>query len=357
VIHGMHFLEHHHDDEHGDEHGDEHAAHDEHGPKPHPALRNAPDPRDPQDMRNMGGLAAVMPKTRMTYLLACISIAGFPLAAGFYSKDEILWKAMSNGATVIPGWLIWAIGFTAAGCTAFYMFRSYYMTFYRRPATEDIKKHCHESPANMTLVLWVLAILAVITMGLNFWPAIFHWGAFEHWLEPVTASAPFRATSGFFASHTLEWILIFASIGMATAGWLVAKHFYLDEAKTTERMAALKARHDRAHELLYNKYWVDEIYQKTFVRGFKGLARVLAWFDAHIVDWVVNFAGAVGLGAAWLGGFIDRIFVDGAVNGVAKVIMAAGGRVRRIQTGRINNYAYGIAVGVIALAIIGKFAL
>jgi NADH-quinone oxidoreductase subunit L len=93
------------------------------------------------------------------------------------------------------------------------------------------------------------------------------------------------------------------------------------------------------------------------VRGFAGLANALAWFDANIVDWVVNFTGAVGRGAAWIGGFIDRIFVDGAVNGVATVVMTVGGRVRRIQTGKINNYAYGIAMGVIALAILSKIAL
>ncbi|RMH42867.1 MAG: NADH-quinone oxidoreductase subunit L [Deltaproteobacteria bacterium] len=346
VIHGMHFLEHH---GHGD--GD----HDD-GPTPHSALRNAPDPHDPQDMRNMGGLASVMPKTRLTYLIACISIAGFPIAAGFYSKDEILWKAMSNGATLVPGWLIWAIGFLAAGCTAFYMFRSYYMTFHRREPTEDIRKHCHESPLNMTGVLWVLAVLAVVTGALGLPHYLGFHPIFEAWLEPVMANGPFREAEGVFSSHALEYALVFASIAIATAGFLLARYFYFDERRTAARMAALKARYDRVHELLYNKYWVDELYQATFVRGFKATARWLAWFDAHIIDWAVNFVGAVGRAAAWLGGFIDRMFVDGAVNGVAHGLLALGRQARRIQTGRINNYALGIAVGVVLLAILGHFA-
>lgn len=308
-------------------------------------------------MRNMGGLAKIMPKTRLTYLIACISIAGFPIAAGFYSKDEILWKAMSNGSTLMPGWVIWALGFAAAGCTAFYMFRSYYMTFYRRPPTDAIKAHCHESPGSMTYVLWVLAVLAVITALLGLPHFLGFHPKFEAWLSPVMASGPFRETSGFFASHALEYALVAASIGIAFAGWLLAKHYYLDESKTLARQDELKAKYARGHELLYNKYWVDEIYDRIFVRGFKGLARGLAWFDAHIIDWVVNFTGAMGRFCAWLGGFIDRTFVDGAVNGVANGLLKLGSKARRIQTGRINNYAWGIAVGVIVLAIIGRIAM
>ena len=359
VIHGMHFLEHHGHDDHGDGDGDgdgdEH--HEEPVKKTHPDLRLAPDPNDPQDMRNMGGLKEVMPVTRITYMLACLAIAGFPIAAGFYSKDEILWKAMSNGATVIPGWLIWAIGYIAAGCTAFYMYRSYYMTFYRRPATEDIKKHCHESPKSMTSVLWVLAVLAVITafLGLPHW-AGFH-PIFEAWLAPVMEGGPFREASGFISSFGWEMVLVVASVGIAFAGWGLARYFYIDESKTIARMNELKARYAGAHRLLYNKYWVDEIYQKTFVRGFDGLARACSWFDAHIVDWAVNFCGTIGLGCAWLNGFIDRMFVDGAVNGVATAVMRIGQEGRKIQTGKINNYALGIAAGVLVLAVIGSFAL
>src|SRR5205085_3606850 len=115
VIHGMHFLEH-----------DGHGSNDAHGVAAHehaaPDLRLAPDPRDPQDMRNMGGLRKLMPSTHWTYLIACITISGFFPLAAFFSKDEILYQAFTNGSTLVPGPLIWLIGIVAAGGTAFYMF-------------------------------------------------------------------------------------------------------------------------------------------------------------------------------------------------------------------------------------------
>jgi NADH:ubiquinone oxidoreductase subunit 5 (subunit L)/multisubunit Na+/H+ antiporter MnhA subunit len=345
VIHGMHFVEH-----HGQGRADDRA-------KSHSALRATPDPRDPQDMRNMGGLAAVMPVTRWTYLVACWAIAGFPWAAGFYSKDEILWKAMTNGTTAVPGGLIWALGFVAAGCTSFYMFRSYYMTFWRRPASEDIKKHCHESPLSMVGVLCILAGLAVVTAGLGLPHVLGFQPWLEAWLAPVTASAPFRSAAELASASILEWALIAASIAIAVVGWSLARRYFADEAIAGERTEQLKNRYTGVHELLYNKYWVDELYRATFVRAFAALARGLAWFDGRVIDWLVNAVAAAGRSAAWLGGTIDRLFVDGAVNRVAEGIVAIGRQGRRIQTGRINNYVYGIAVGVLALAIISRIAL
>jgi NADH-quinone oxidoreductase subunit L len=343
VIHGMHFVQHHHGDDHGGGHGHGHEE------KKRDSRLEA-DPTDPQDMRNMGGLAALMPKTRLTYLIACISIAGFPIAAGFYSKDEILWKAMSNGATVVPGPLLWIIGFLAAGCTSFYMFRSYYMTFYGRQPTEDMKKHVHESPGSMTYVLWGLAILAVITGALGL-PMLWTGSEplFEKFLHPVTSLAPFRER---IHSHALEAGLMLASIGIATAGWYLAKTLYKDMAASAAKIEELKLRYAGPHKLLYNKYWVDEIYQATFVRGFMALSRGLAWFDKNCIDWLVNAAGAVTRGVSWINGWIDRTFVDGAVNGVANATIRMGRSLRRVQTGRVNNSVYGVVVGVIVLFVI-----
>jgi NADH:ubiquinone oxidoreductase subunit 5 (subunit L)/multisubunit Na+/H+ antiporter MnhA subunit len=341
VIHGMHFVAHHHDD-----HG--HGHHEP--PKPRDS-RLEPDPHDPQDMRNMGGLAELMPWTRWTYLIACVSIAGFPLAAGFYSKDEILWKAMSNGATLVPGWLLWGMGFLAACCTSFYMFRSYYMTFHFRAPTEDMKHHVHESPVSITGILAVLAFLAIFTGFLGL-PHLWTHSEplFEAWLAPVMSLSPFRQG---IHSHALELALMAASVfGAALGGWQVARFFYLNGAHTAQRMESLKTHYAGVHRLLYNKYWVDEIYQATFVRGFMGLSRGFAWIDRNCVDWLVNATSYVARGAAWLSGWIDNTFVDGAVNGVARVIMRLGKEGRRVQTGRINNYVFGVVVGVLALFLI-----
>jgi NADH-quinone oxidoreductase subunit L len=342
VIHGMHFLH----------HGHGHSGHDEdHAPRD---LRLSPDPHDPQDMRNMGGLHALMPTTQLTYLIACFSIAGFPWAAGFFSKDEILWKAMSNGTTLVPGALLWALGWVAAGCTAFYMFRSYYMTFYRREATAEMKQHVHESPRTITWVLVALAILAVITglLGVpHLWFGIEP--IFEKWLHPVMNLGPFDGPGReALHSHGMEWLGMAASVAIATAGWFVARSLYKDERATLARLEAWKLRYATWHRLLFNKYWVDEIYQATFVRGFMALSRGCAWFDRVVVDGMVNATAPFLKGVAGLSGWIDQIFVDGAVNGVAALVMKAGREGRRVQTGRVNNYVYGVVVGVIALFII-----
>ncbi len=337
VIHGMHFV---HD-----------LPHDPNAPHGNTeGGRLAPDPHDPQDMRNMGGLKSLMPATHLTYLIACISIAGFPIAAGFYSKDEILWKAISNGATLVPGPLLWALGFLAAGCTSFYMFRSYYLTFHHREPTAAMKAHVHESPASMTLVLWALAILAVVTGALGL-PMLWT-GAepfYEQWLHPITNLAPFRAA---LHSHALEAGLMAASVGIATFGWLLARHYYRDAAATEARLATLKVEYAGWHRLLYNKYFVDEIYDAYVVKPFMATARALAWVDRNVVDYAAVAASAAGRGTSALNGWIDRVFVDGAVNGVATAISAMGRQARRIQTGRVNNYVYGVLVGVVALFLI-----
>jgi NADH-quinone oxidoreductase subunit L len=340
VIHGMHWVQH---------HGHGHGAH--HAPTPE-EQRLGPDPTDPQDMRNMGGLAKLMPITRWTYLVACIAIAGFPFASGFFSKDEILFKAFTslNLAPWAPK-LVWGLGAAGAALTAFYMFRSYYMTFHFRAPTEDHQHHVHESPRSMS---WVLAALAVLAVVLSFigLPKLWthHDPLFEEFLHPVFSSAALR---GFAATgHGLEWGLMLLSIAIATGGWLVARSLYLDAAKSAARLASLKAAWAGVHRTLFRKYYVDEIYAATVVRGTLGLAAALAWFDRELVDGLVNFVGWLGRATAWINGKIDQYFVDGAVNLVAGSVIAGGRELRKMQTGRINSYAYGIAVGVIAIAIV-----
>jgi NADH-quinone oxidoreductase subunit L len=307
-------------------------------------------------MRNMGGLASLMPTTRWTYLIACWAIAGFPWAAGFFSKDEILWKAFSNGSTVIPGAVIWAIGLIAATCTSFYMFRSYYMTFYYRAPSEEHKAHVHESPVNITGVLVFLAAASIIVGPLLGFPmAISHQAPLlEHWLEPVT-NLTAKYLSGareFHDNHALEFAFMALSIGVATLGWFAARLLYRDAAATEARMAAWKAQFTTIHSLVFDKYRVDELYQRTFVRGFVVLCDAMSWFDAHIVDWLVNVMGVISRACAWISGAIDTYLVDGAVNGVAQGIIAGGQRVRRLQTGRINNYVLGVVVGIVILVLI-----
>jgi NADH-quinone oxidoreductase subunit L len=331
VIHAMHWVHHRH--VHGDGHG--HGHHD---------LRKAPDPADPQDMRNMGGLAALMPSTRWTYLIACLAIAGIPGLSGFFSKDAILYAAFTNHHTLVPGPLLWAIGWVGAGCTAFYMFRSYYMTFRFREPTDEHRHHVHESPRAMTWVLWFLAGGAVLAGVLGLPPH----PLFASWLDPV-AQLAHEILGEHEHSVPLEIILAVASVAIAVAGILLARFFYADGARQAARRDALRAGWDRFHRVLFDKYYVDEAYQATAVRGTLAATRALAWFDQRVVDWAVNAAGTACRGVARVGGLIDFYIVDGLVNLVADSTLGAGRKVRRIQTGRINNYTYVIVAGAVAL--------
>jgi NADH-quinone oxidoreductase subunit L len=134
------------------------------------------------------------------------------------------------------------------------------------------------------------------------------------------------------------------------SGLLLAGYFYKNAARAEARKAA--AASSTLHRVLFHKYYVDEIYQATIVRGTMALARALSWFDGHIVDFLVNGCAKLGVACAWIGGQIDKWVVDGAVNGVASAIIAGGQRVRQLQTGRINNYAAAVAVGAVALIVI-----
>jgi NADH-quinone oxidoreductase subunit L len=350
VIHGMHFLEHkkhHHGHDPQGAHGHGHEE-EPHGVAAHehatPDVRLAPDPYDPQDMRNMGGLRRLMPSTHLTYLLACITISGLVGFSAFFSKDEILFKAFTNANTLIPGPVIWFFGTLAALGTSFYMFRSYYMTFWFREPTQEMKEHVHESPRSMTWVLWILAAGSVVIGVVLGFP---HAQLLERWLEPVTASA----RVAFRDVGAIEYVLMaFGGLVVPLTGWGIARHFYKDAARAEARkqVAAVSG----WHRVLFNKYYVDEIYAATVVRGTMALSRALAWFDGHVVDFIVNFVGKLAVACAWVGGQIDKWIVDGAVNGVAEGIIASGRQLRRVQTGRINNYAAVVAIGAVALIVI-----
>ena len=170
------------------------------------------------------------------------------------------------------------------------------------------------------------AFLAVVT-GLLGLPQLWFGSEplFEQWLHPVTHLAPFDPGGERAAmhSHVIEALGMLASVTIALAGWYVARTLYRDEAATAERVAALKARYAGWHRVLYHKYYVDEIYQATFVRGFNALSAACAWFDRNVVD--------------------------GAVNGVGALVRSAGSRLRTLQTGYVRNYALGVALGAVLL--------
>jgi NADH-quinone oxidoreductase subunit L len=294
-----------------------------------------------QDMRKMGGLKGWMPVTFITFFISVLAIAGFPPFAGFFSKDEILWLAASN-----HHWGIWVFALCGAGMTAFYMFRQLFMTFYGDcRADHHTQEHLHESPSVMTMPLVVLAAGAVLA-GFIGLPAVLGGSQFAHWLEPVI-----HAHEEHHGSHALEWGLMALSVGVASLGAFVAYLMYRRESLSPEIFTNLAG--GFFYRLFDRKWYVDEIYQVLFVNGSLLLAKLLSAFDAYVIDGIVNGSASVTRFISWLNGLFDAYVIDGIVNAVANITFWAGNKLRRVQTGNINSYLYGILIAV-ALAIIVK---
>jgi NADH-quinone oxidoreductase subunit L len=323
-----------------------------------------------QDMRNMGGLKDKLPWTHRTMLVGCLAISGVPLLAGFFSKDEILWSAFKVGGY---GQWVWGMGFAVAAMTAFYMFRLYHMTFsgtFR--GTPEQAHHVHESPPSMVVPLQVLAVGSIVAGFLGV-PAILgeragfpNW--FEHFLEPVFEDAHHALSEVFTATapgHGMEWALMGASVAIAFLGIGVAWSFYKQHPEIPERLATSMA---GPHRLLLNKYYVDELYGRLFVRGLAvGGGTTLHAMDRFVVDGGDGEvrAGLGVNGVAWVtrqvvagsSNFFDHWFVDGAVNFTARVLDNFSYVFRSVQNGLIQSYALAMLIGVFLIIGAGHFVL
>ena len=296
-----------------------------------------------QDMRKMGGLKDSMPYTFWTFAISVLAIAGTPFFSGFFSKDEILWLAFTSehGSP-----MLWVLGVLGAGMTAFYMFRQFFMVFFGKcRADHHTQEHLHESPKVMTLPLVVLAIGAVFAgyVGL---PTVFGGSQFARWLEPVIA-----AHGEEHASHALELGLMAVSIMVAAFGFFIAYLMYYRAAFSPERFAGLAG--GFFYRLFDRKYYFDEIYQVIFVNGALLLARLGSLFDQYVIDGIVDGSASLTRFVSWLNGLFDNYIIDGIVNAIANITFGAGNQFRRVQTGNINSYLYGILIAVV-LAIIVK---
>ena len=266
-----------------------------------------------QDMWNMGGLSKKIKATYWCMLFGTIAIAGFPPFAAFFSKDSILFAAYNseNGGKVLYG-----VGLLAAVLTSFYMFRLIWLTFYGEKRYDEHKVHVHESPGTMTGPLMILAFLS-LTGGWFALPALFGGkDYFAEFLSPVFGAAE---AGGGEAGQSLEHILSVVAVVAATAGLLVAWRMYSKDVK--------RGTSEGVHKLLYNKYYVDEIYAATVVKP-------LVWLSTNVL-WKV----------------VDAGMIDGAVNGVADGAAAVGDTVRHTQSGNTRSYAVWVVVG--ALVVLG----
>ena len=342
---------------------------------------------DPQDMRNMGGLKPRMPLTFWTFLMATLALSGVPLTAGFLSKDAILGGTLAY-AQLHPGnWLLPVFGFGAAALTAFYMFRLVFLTFTGQfRGGEEAAGHVHESPWVITVPVAALSGLTIFFLwtlpAIN--PTSVEKGWFAHLFPnpprayeqvispephartvapmpemgpslstgvsstreetvPVAAEEHAQAEEVIHAEaeheahvhHQAHTTAMIISIFMAGLGIFIAyRTYYLWRISAAEWQKKLGI----IYKGMFNKWWFDEMYHATFIRGVHLISKVHSWFDLKVIDGIVD-------GSAWLTrvyayfiGWFDNTFVDGAVNGTAWFVSIWGRFVRLFQTGQVQRY-------------------
>jgi len=282
-----------------------------------------------QDMRNMGGLKNKIPWTYWTFMAASVSISGIPPFAGFFSKDEILWKAYSSNG---PGHTVYYLLAIAAFLTAFYSFRLIFMTFYGEcRASHEVAHHVHESPKVMLVPLFVLATLAVIA-GFVGVPHVLHGSnGFESFMSGVFGEGN-AATEGAAegASGGLgEMTMMIVSVLIGVSGIALAWFMYIIRPDLPGKVAKLSF---AVHDLLSKKYYVDEIYEATIINPIKVSSTHFFWR------------------------FVDVGIIDGFVNAVGSIVDAMSRVLRRLQSGYYHHYAFGMAFGVFVMVGIFLFA-
>jgi NADH-quinone oxidoreductase subunit L len=296
-----------------------------------------------QDMRKMGGLKKYMPWTYWTMLIGTVAISGIPPFAGFFSKDEILWRAWSNGHP-----LVWLCLWVGAGMTAFYMFRLIFLTFWgEERMDEHTKHHIHESPRNVIYPLAALAVLSLIGgfVGFPGWAGISN--RFEHFLDPVLrlpeASEPAAHAAGLEFYFTLLSVAI-AALGIYTAYW-----FYVVRPGIADRVTEKIKGY---YSLVYHKYYIDELYDALFVNRTKDLGNAFFFVDSRFVDGLVNLTGAATRGTASGSGLFDKYVVDGLVNLLGWINMVLNRIVTSFQTGLVQRYAFAAVLGIVVYILI-----
>ena len=264
-----------------------------------------------QDMWQMGGLASKIKVTFWCMLFGTMAIAGFFPFAAFFSKDAILFAAFNSEH---DGKALYAVGLFAAILTSFYMFRLVWLTFFGKNRYDEHHVHVHESPKNMTVPLMILAFLS-LTGGWFAFPALFGGkDYFTDFLSPVFGS---REIAGGEALHSLELTLSGVAMVAATLGLIVAWRMYSKDVK--------RGPDTGLHKLLYNKYYIDEIYQAAIVGPLVWISRNILWKA------------------------VDEGTIDGAVNGIGYGVREIGDGVRHAQSGNTRSYAVWVLVGAVVV--------
>jgi NADH-quinone oxidoreductase subunit L len=264
-----------------------------------------------QDIRKMGGLGKHMRITQATFLIGCLAISGIPGLSGFFSKDAILTAAFGHSP------VLYILGVAAAMMTAFYMFRLYFLTFsgtFR--GTEEQHHHLHESPAAMTLPLIILAILSVVGGYIGMPEVMSEHNLLNEYLAPVVKN---------MGEHHIavgtEWMLMAVSVGVSVVMIFVAMSAYRNP-KFVENTGVGK--------MLENKWYIDELYEAVFIKP-------------------------IGKLSVALDRFMERMGIDGFVNGVGKTVKWGSERIRLLQTGQVGFYIFMMVIGIVALFAVSFF--
>ena len=283
---------------------------------------------DEQDMRKMGGLSKKIPITYATMFIGSLAISGIPPLAGFFSKDEILGESFKLGF-----WWVSLVGYIVAGLTAFYMFRLMGLTFwgsFRGP--KAIWDKIHESVPSMTVPLILLAIPSIFLgmfLGLPLGAS-----RLSEWMKPVFEEGQVilhgEGEEAAYALFGIDGVLILASVTVAVIGIALAWRLFgvslpgIQREPKPERVQALTAKAPFLYRASLNKWWFDEINHLVFMVAGGRVANGMWWFDREVVD--------------------------GTVNALGRATVKTGRGLRLVQTGRVQNYALGIAVGLIVMA-------
>ncbi len=279
---------------------------------------------DEQDMRRMGGLRKHIPITYWTMLIGTLALTGFPLTAGYFSKDAIIESAfVGHNSFALYGFWLTVI---AAALTSFYSWRLTFMTFHGKPrAPVDVMKHVHESPPVMTVPLFVLSVGALLA-GLIFAGAFIGEGYEEFWKGALFTGAENHVL------HDMHGVPLWVKLSplvMMIGGFVVAWLFYI---RSPELPARFAERHQGLYQFLLNKWYFDELYDFLFVRPAFWLARQL-----------------------WKKG--DGAVIDGlGPDGVAARVQNVTSWVVRLQTGYVYHYAFAMLIGVAALVTWSMFS-
>jgi NADH-quinone oxidoreductase subunit L len=306
------------------------------------------------DMKeDMGGMKKFMPRTWATFMICTGALIGIPPLAGFWSKDEILTGAHSLGVhNGYEAFLV--VGILGAFMTAAYMTRCVYLTFYGEPrgAAADPHHHPHESGPRIVVPLYILSAMAIVA-GFANWP--FAPDAlklrFEHFVQPV---GPYFPPVG---ALEFNWTIAIVSSLVGLTGIAIAYAYWFRGAfhGATERSRIAHA----GHTLLLNKYYFDHLYTGVIAAGTSGpVARAANWINQNVIDGVVNGAGIASQKAAGvLYRRVDQQVVDGIVNGSGAGAEGSGQILRRLQSGKVQQYGALLFGGAVVLAGILVFTL